>query len=131
MDLAEQIQAILDVKERTVKSYIKVHAGEGNITERPVEPELLYYRELKTGGLMIPLDKEMFEAYMERLHGQVERVVDTLDKKNMKPQNYLNGERLYDNQDVCLLLNISKRTLQGIGRRICMSLYSGISTGRM
>lgn len=61
---------------------------------------------------MIPLDKETFEAYMERLLEQVERVVGVLDKKNKKPQNYLNGERLYDNQDVCLLLNISKRTLQ-------------------
>ena len=61
---------------------------------------------------MIPLDKETFEAYMERLLEQVERVVGALDKKDKKPQNYLNGERLYDNQDVCLLLNISKRTLQ-------------------
>ena len=61
---------------------------------------------------MIPLDKETFEAYMDRLLEQVERVVGALDKKNKKPQNYLNGERLYDNQDVCLLLNISKRTLQ-------------------
>ena len=61
---------------------------------------------------MIPLDKETFEAYMERLLEQVEKVVGALDKKIKKPQNYLNGERLYDNQDVCLLLNISKRTLQ-------------------
>ena len=61
---------------------------------------------------MIPLDKETFEAYMERLLEQVERVVGVLDKKNKKPQNYLNGERLYDNQDVCLLLNISKRTVE-------------------
>ena len=50
---------------------------------------------------MIPLDKETFEAYMERLLEQVERVVGALDKKDKKPQNYLNGERLYDNQDVC------------------------------
>lgn len=61
---------------------------------------------------MIPLDKETFEAYMERLLEQVEKVVGALDKRNKKPQNYLNGERLYDNQDVCLLLNVSKRTLQ-------------------
>ena len=45
---------------------------------------------------MIPLDKETFEAYMERLLEQVEKVVGALDKKNKKPQNYLNGERLYD-----------------------------------
>ena len=96
---------------------------------------------------MIPLDKETFEAYMERLLEQVEKVVGALDKKDKKPQNFLNGERLYNNQDVCLLLNISKRTLQRyrdnglkynticirriIGRRTCMSLYGGISTGRM
>lgn len=61
---------------------------------------------------MIPLDKETFEAYMERLLEQVEKVVGALDKKDKKPQNYLNGERLYDNQDICLLLNVSKRTLQ-------------------
>ena len=90
----------------------QVHAGEGNHTERPVKPKLLYHRKFKTGELMIPLDKETFEAYMERLLEQVEKVVGALDKKNKKPQNYLNGERLYDNQDVCLLLNISKRTLQ-------------------
>ena len=42
----------------------------------------------------------------------MERGVDALDKKNKKPQNYLNRERLYDNQDICLLLNISKRMLQ-------------------
>lgn len=47
---------------------------------------------------MIPLDKETFEAYMERLLEQVEKVVGALDKKNKKPQNYLNGERLYDNR---------------------------------
>ena len=61
---------------------------------------------------MIPLDKETFEANMERLLEQVEKVVGALDKKDKKPQNYLNGERLYDNQDICLLLNVSKRTLQ-------------------
>ena len=38
---------------------------------------------------MIPLDKETFEAYMERLLEQVEKVVGALDKKNKKPQNYL------------------------------------------
>ena len=61
---------------------------------------------------MIPLDKETFEAYMERLIEQVERIVGALDKKNKKPQNYLNGDGLYDNQDVSLLQNISTRTLQ-------------------
>lgn len=54
----------------------KVYAGEGNHTESPVEPELLYYRKFKTGGLMIPLDKETFESYMERVLVQVECIKD-------------------------------------------------------
>lgn len=66
---------------------------------------------------MIPLDKETFEAYMERLLEQVEKVVGALDKKNKKPQNYLNGERLYDNQDVCLLLNIKQTNTTTVQRQ--------------
>ena len=33
-------------------------------------------------------------------------------ENRQKHLNYLNGERLYDNQEVCQLLRISKRTLQ-------------------
>lgn len=61
---------------------------------------------------MIPLDKETFESYMERLLEQLEKLFKAASMKEKKYGNYLNGERLYDNQDVCLLLNISKRTLQ-------------------
>ena len=62
--------------------------------------------------IMMPLDKETFEKYMERLLGQMDKVVGALNKGNEKPKNYLNGELMYDNQDICLLLHISKRTLQ-------------------
>ena len=61
---------------------------------------------------MIPLDKETFESYMERLLEQLEKLFRVASMKEKKHANYLNGEKLYDNQDVCLLLNISKRTLQ-------------------
>ena len=42
------------------------------------------------------------------------RISRKLDKaeNRQKHLNYLNGERLYDNQEVCQLLRISKRTLQ-------------------
>ena len=43
---------------------------------------------------MIPLDKETFEAYMERLLEQVEKVVSALDKKNKKPQTSFQSWRL-------------------------------------
>lgn len=61
---------------------------------------------------MIPLDKETFECYMERLLEQLEKLFQAASMKEKKHANYLNGEKLYDNQDICLLLNISKRTLQ-------------------
>ena len=61
---------------------------------------------------MIPLDKETFECYMERLLEQLEKLFRAASIKEKKHANYLNGEKLYDNQDICLLLNISKRTLQ-------------------
>jgi hypothetical protein len=57
------------------------------------------------------IDKELFEAWMERIMDYF----DKLDKKmeNMsKKQNMLDGQRLFDNQDLCQLLNVSKRTLQ-------------------
>lgn len=61
---------------------------------------------------MIPLDKETFECYMERLLEQLEKLFRAASIKEKKHANYLNGEKLYDNQDICLLLNVSKRTLQ-------------------
>ena len=55
--------------------------------------------------------KEWLEDWMERF---MERF-DQLDKfmELMSGRcNVLNGERLLDNQDLCRLLNVSKRTLQ-------------------
>ena len=57
------------------------------------------------------LDKENFEAWMERLMYRFDHTDKALEKLN-KRDNMLEGERLYDNQDICQLLNISKRTLQ-------------------
>ena len=70
------------------------------------------------------VDKTEFEAWMERIMGELYRISRKLDKAETREKhlNYLNGERLYDNQEVCLLLRISKRTLQryrnnGVTRR--------------
>lgn len=57
------------------------------------------------------IDKEHFDAWMERILEKME----AMERKFGEQQNEVNkfdGERLYDNQDLCLLLNISKRTLQ-------------------
>lgn len=57
------------------------------------------------------LNKESFETWMERIMDRFDHLEKALQRLN-KRDNMLEGERLYDNQDVCQLLNISKRTLQ-------------------
>lgn len=57
------------------------------------------------------IDKELFELWMERIMDRFDHTDKALERLK-KRNNMLDGERLYDNQDVCQLLNISKRTLQ-------------------
>jgi hypothetical protein len=57
------------------------------------------------------IDKENFEAWMERIMDRFDKQDKTLDKMS-KHRNMLDGELLLDNQDLCMLLNVSKRTLQ-------------------
>ncbi len=51
--------------------------------------------------------QQRFEQFMKRL----DRIDSYLEKMAIK-EKLLEGERLLDNQDVCQLLNVSKRTLQ-------------------
>ncbi len=57
------------------------------------------------------ISKEDFEAWMERIMYRFDKQDKTLDKMS-KHRNILDGELLLDNQDLCMLLNVSKRTLQ-------------------
>jgi hypothetical protein len=57
------------------------------------------------------ISKEDFEAWMERIMYRFDKQDKTLDKMS-KHKNMLEGEVLFDNQDLCQLLHISKRTLQ-------------------
>lgn len=57
------------------------------------------------------IDKENFEAWMERIMDRFSRLDKTLDKMGQQ-RNMLDGELLFDNQDLCQLLHVSKRTLQ-------------------
>lgn len=61
--------------------------------------------------MTIFVNKEHFDAWMERVMERLDKMDSTLDKLN-QPQNLLDGERLLDNQDLCQLLHVSKRTLQ-------------------
>lgn len=57
------------------------------------------------------IDKENFNAWMERIMDRFDKQDKTLEKLGRK-QNTLDGELLLDNQDLCQLLHVSKRTLQ-------------------
>ena len=57
------------------------------------------------------IDRENFEAWMERIMDRFDKQDKTLDKMSQR-RNMLDGEFLLDNQDLCQLLNVSKRTLQ-------------------
>lgn len=57
------------------------------------------------------ISKEDFEAWMERIMYRFDKQDKTLDKMSKK-RNMLEGEVLFDNQDLCQLLHVSKRTIQ-------------------
>lgn len=64
---------------------------------------------------MSALDLEIFEGWMRQIMERFdrnERLLASLTGKELKEVKYLDGERLLDNQDLCELLNTSKRSIQ-------------------
>jgi DNA-binding transcriptional MerR regulator len=57
------------------------------------------------------LDSNSFEEWMRRIMERFDRLERKMEKPE-KPACTLDGEKLLDNQDLCFMLNISKRTLQ-------------------
>lgn len=57
------------------------------------------------------IDQKYFDSWMQRLLGQIELVNRKVDRLGNK-DNVISDEILLDNQDLCLLLKVSKRTLQ-------------------
>ena len=62
-------------------------------------------------NIMLYIDKNTFEAWMERILERIEMLNKKIEKLN-NTKNQLNGDSLLDNQDLCLLLKVSNRTLQ-------------------
>lgn len=63
----------------------------------------------------LQIDMEIENEYLATLAKEIMGRFDRLDKfmEIMSGRhNVLNGERLLDNQDLCQMLNVSKRTLQ-------------------
>ncbi|MDR2534101.1 MAG: helix-turn-helix domain-containing protein [Tannerellaceae bacterium] len=59
------------------------------------------------------MESRDFDAWMKKIMERFDRIENMIDKPKEQAQaQTIDGERLYDNQDMCLLLNICKRTLQ-------------------
>lgn len=64
---------------------------------------------------MEAVGKDLFEEWMQRLMGRIDRldgIISVLINKDASGVKYLDGERMYDNQDLCKMLRTSKRSLQ-------------------
>ncbi|MDR0429353.1 MAG: helix-turn-helix domain-containing protein [Tannerellaceae bacterium] len=53
------------------------------------------------------IDEKKFDAAVLSVMERLDEILSCV-----KARNILNGERLYDNQDLCLMLKLSKRSLQ-------------------
>jgi DNA-binding transcriptional MerR regulator len=58
------------------------------------------------------IENKDFEDWMKRFMERFDRIENMIKPEKKAEVPLINGERLYDNQDICLLLNICKRTLQ-------------------
>ena len=60
------------------------------------------------------IEKNDFEAWMKLVMERFDRLEAKMEKQKKTEKAYftLDGERLFDNQDMCFMLNCSKRTLQ-------------------
>jgi hypothetical protein len=58
------------------------------------------------------IEKEYMESWIQRIMERFDRLENRLIKPPEKERQTFNGELLLDNQDVCIMLNVSKRSLQ-------------------
>jgi hypothetical protein len=65
----------------------------------------------KIQGVMF-IEKEYLESWMKRIMERFDRLENSITKPSEKERPAINGELLFDNQDLCFMLNCSKRSLQ-------------------
>ena len=58
------------------------------------------------------IEKEYMETWMQRIMERFDRLENRFPKPPERERQTFNGELLLDNQDLCLMLNVSKRSLQ-------------------
>ena len=58
------------------------------------------------------IDKEYFEVWMKRIMERFDLLEKQFTKPPEKERRRYKGELLLDNQDLCVMLNVGKRSLQ-------------------
>jgi len=58
------------------------------------------------------IEKEYMESWMKRVMERFDNLENCLKKPPEKERQIFNNETLLDNQDLCIMLNVCKRTLQ-------------------
>jgi hypothetical protein len=58
------------------------------------------------------IEKEYLEKWFQKIMERFDRLEQSIVKPPKKERQTYNGELLLDNQDLCIMLSISKRTLQ-------------------
>ena len=68
------------------------------------------------------IDNENFMAWMERIMDRLDMQDKKIDRL-LNSHNCLNGEKLLDNQDMCELLGVTKRTLARYRQKKLVTYY--------
>jgi len=58
------------------------------------------------------VEKEYLESWMQRIMERFDHLENLFPKPPERERQTFNSELLLDNQDLCLMLNVSKRSLQ-------------------
>ncbi len=71
---------------------------------------------------MIQTDRETFQMMLHQIMERFDRIEDRLSRMN-RQTSALDGDKLLDNQDMCELLGITKRTLARYRQKKLVAYY--------
>lgn len=77
---------------------------------------------LKTEFIMIQIDRETFQMMLQKIMERFDRIDDRLNRMNRQTAA-LEGDKLLDNQDMCELLGVTKRTLARYRQKKLVTYY--------
>lgn len=77
---------------------------------------------LKTELIMIQIDRETFQMMLQKIMERFDKIEVRLNRMNRQTAA-LEGDKLLDNQDMCELLGVTKRTLARYRQKQLVTYY--------